>query len=281
MSDGADKPVMVLNGLRFGYAPDRDVIADVSAELRAARVTALVGPNAAGKTTLLRLMLGQLDPASGSVSIDGQDVRSLRAATRAAWVSYVPQRSGAALGFNVEQVVAMGRFAMRGMIRLGMDAASRSAVDAAIDACALNDLRGEPFTALSVGQQQRVMLARAVAQSAGRGRVMLLDEPGSAMDLRHLHATMRMLRDMTQRGLAVLIVVHDLNLAARYADDVWLLDGGRLIAAGPWRDVLREDLLEQTFGVSIRRLEGGERTDDGNGGSDRPVFDMAASDTLT
>ena len=255
---------MALSGVRFGYEPGEAVVSDLSAELPAGRLCCLIGPNAAGKTTLLRLMLGQLSPWSGQVSLDDVAVSDLDAGERARRISYVPQRGGVAFAFTVRQVVQMGRFAG------GHD---DDAIDAALDACDVGGVQHRLFTHLSGGQQQRVLIARAIAQSHATGRVMLLDEPGSSLDLWHVHHLMRLLREQAARGLAVLAVLHDLNLAAKYADDVWLMDDGQLRAAGPWDAVLRREVLEPVYGVSLRPL--------GAEGGGRPVFEVSPSDTLS
>ncbi len=248
-------PRLECRDLRFAYESDRPVIENLSATLGASRLCALIGPNAAGKTTLLRVMLGQLPPDSGSVLLEGTAIDGLDLRRRAALVSYVPQRGGPGFDYTVGEVVRMGRYA------LAPDAA---AVDRAMELCALNDLRDRIYMRLSTGQQQRVLLARAIAQSHGQGRVMLLDEPVSAMDLRHVHHTMQRIRRLALDGLAVVMVLHDLNLAARYADDVWLMDRGRLEAAGPWREVLRADRLEPVYGMPLEEMSHGD--------GERPLF---------
>lgn len=245
-----------LENLSFGYdAGQPAVVESVSAELHPGRLCALIGPNAAGKSTLLRLMLGHLSPWTGKVRLDEHEVSAMTPAARARLISYVPQRAAASFAFTVSQVVEMGRFALP---RDG------GVVEEALVVCDLDRLRHRVFAQLSAGQQQRVLLARALAQSQPAGRLMLLDEPTSAMDLRHVHQVMSLLARLTrQRGVSVLVVLHDLNLAARYADEVWLMDAGRRIAAGPWRDVLTPTVLEPVYGVRLDMVtrEGG-----------RPVF---------
>jgi iron complex transport system ATP-binding protein len=146
------------------------------------------------------------------------------------------------------------------------------AVRQALANCDLTDLGSRVYAHLSLGQQQRVLLARALAQSAGAGRLMLLDEPASAMDLWHIHNTMRQLRHLTRAGLAVLVVLHDLNLAARYADTVWLLDRGRLAASGPWDRVLTPAVLEPVYRVTLAPVAGLSHH--------RPMFDVDLPGTL-
>lgn len=184
--------------------------------------------------------------------------------------------------FTVRQVVSMGRYAVgdRG-----------GAVDRALEVCDLAGLDRRIYSELSGGQQQRVLLARAVAQSAGAGRVMLLDEPASGMDLKHVHQTMSLLRQIAHRGEAgvgpgdlpgVLVVLHDVNLAARYADDVWLLDEGALVAAGAWAEVMRPERLASVYGVGFKLMQAPGAPEPG-GGTDsnrRPVFWIDPDDTM-
>jgi iron complex transport system ATP-binding protein len=248
-------PVLRVEDVTFGYEAGAAVLRGVRGELEAGRMTALVGPNAGGKSTLLKVMLGIERAWSGRVTMDGRDVRAWRAGERAAALSYVPQRGGGSFAFTVRQVVEMGR------LMLVPDAA---AVEAALAACDLTDLGPRVFSHLSGGQQQRVLLARALAQAAGRGRALLLDEPVAGMDLWHAHQTFGQLQRLARAGLAVLVVVHDLNLAARYADAVWLLHEGKLAAAGSWDVVLRPQLLEPVYRVRIEPLR--------REGDERPVF---------
>ncbi len=259
---GAQTPVLELRDLTYGYARAQPIVRDVSATLAGGKVCALVGPNAAGKTTLLKIILGQLDAWSGGVRVGGHPLASLDPTRRAERVSYVPQRSHTGFAFTVERVVAMGRFA------LGRD---DDAVEAAIQVCDLSGIRSATYAHLSVGQQQRVLLARAMAQSRGGGQLMLLDEPGSAMDLWHVHQCMRGLRQLAASGLAVLVVLHDLSLAVRYADEAWVMDGGELVAAGPCDEVMTPGVLEPVFRVRIEahRLPG----------MDRPVLVTDAADS--
>ncbi len=248
-----------LDSVRYAYHGQRFVVDGVTGALAPGKLHALIGPNGSGKSTLLRLMLGQFAPASGSITLAGEPIGAMGAARRAELVSYVPQRSSVTFAFSVRQVVAMGRYAS------GPDAAAEAT---AMEACELNELADVPYFELSIGQQQRVLVARALAQSAGRGRVMLLDEPTSAMDLSHVHRTLALLREKAAAGLAVVAVMQDLNLAARYADSVWLMDRGRLVEAGEWGVVLRPEVLEPVYGVKLRSV----MMESGAGG--RPRLDV-------
>jgi iron complex transport system ATP-binding protein len=248
--------IMQLHDVSFAYHGTHRAVDAVTAEVQPGEVHALIGPNAAGKSTLLRLMLGHLTPSAGRLTLDDHSVHELPAAKRAAWISYVPQRAAGAFAFSAGQVIAMGRFAL---------ANDEGAVARAVKACDVGELLARPFDELSVGQQQRVLLARAMAQAAGQGRVMLLDEPTSAMDMAHVHRTMGLVRKAAAGGLAVVIVLHDVNLAARYADRVWLMHEGRLAAAGPWGEVMTVERLEPVYGLKLE-----VRMDAADG---RPRFD--------
>ena len=257
-------PPVDLEDVSFGYVPGQAVISHLSARLEPGRLCAMIGPNAAGKSTLLRLMLGQLVPWSGRVGLCGSQVAAWPPRRRAALVSYVPQQGTVGFAFTVEQVVSMGRFALP---------ATGSVVEHVLALCDLSDLRHRVYRELSAGQQQRVTLARAMAQCGDGGKVMLLDEPVSAMDLWHVHTTMRRLIALRSGGLAVLVVLHDLNLAARYADDVWLLHEGRLAASGSWQQVLDPVVLEPVYGVALQTVAAQPGR--------RPLFIVDPEDTMS
>ena len=241
--------VILLDQVRFGYdtAP---VVDGVTAQLQPGKVTTLVGPNAAGKTTLIRLMLGLLRPWSGSAQLQGQDVALISPQQRARQLSYVPQRPGVRFAFTVRQVIAMGAYG-------SAQQAADDRVDQAIEEAGLSDVADRVMMQLSGGQQQRVLLARAEVQSKD-GHAMLLDEPGSHLDLQHRHAMMQRLRVLAGRGLAVLVVLHDLDLAVRYADEAWLMDKGRLVAAGAWDEVLTPEKLGPVYGLDLEQIDRGE-----------------------
>lgn len=233
-------------GVGFAYRGGPAVLSGVTAGLHAGRVTALVGPNGAGKSTLLKLLLGQLAPADGAVSVGGIDPATLRPAALARRVTYLPQDVDGGGAFTVRETVAMGRFAW----------GDHAHVDAALDRFELTAALNRQVARLSGGQRQRVRLARAWAQSRGPGQVAVLaDEPGAGLDLRHAHALMAGLRDMAAGGLGVLVVLHDLDLAARYADDAWVLAGGTLSDTGPADRVLNPAALSVAYGLALDAVE--------------------------
>lgn len=235
-------------GGRHGPAP---VLHGLSAEIRGGAVTALLGPNAAGKTTLLLLMAGLLAPRTGCVCLNGADgtskpVHELSLSVRATVVSYVAQRPRVDAPFTVREVVELGRYAL---------GPSDSAVTEAMQAVEIEHCADRLFHELSVGQQQLVSLARALAQQdRGRtGSVFLLDEPMSAMDPRHVRHTASLLRTLAhERGSTVVVVLHDLVLASRLADDVLLLrSDGKPAGCGPVGAMLTPGMLESVYDVSF------------------------------
>ncbi len=235
---------LVVEALTFRYGSVQ-ALDGVSAQARPGSVTAVIGPNAAGKSTLLRCIIGRRRPASGRVLIDGEPAHRLRTARLAQRVAYVPQRPEVSAAFTVREVVELGRYA------LPRDAAR---VDDALGRLDLVSIAGRPFPELSVGQQQRAALARAVAQLSPDGH-LILDEPTAAMDLRHVRDSTTLLREVADGGATVVLALHDLALAAAMADEVWLIDGGQLVGSGRSREVMQLDRLRAVFGVDFAWIE--------------------------
>jgi iron complex transport system ATP-binding protein len=230
-----------LEDLSFAYGR-QPVLREITAQARPGRITALIGPNAAGKSTLLRCAVGALKPDSGQALIDGRSAQTLRGRALARRVAYVSQRSVVAAAFTVREVVELGRYALPRDVRR---------VEEALRVMKLDDLADRPYPALSVGQQQRVALARAMAQLEPDGR-LVLDEPTAAMDLRHASDCFSILRRLADGGTTVLMAMHDITAAGAVADDVWLLDAGQLVAAGDAGTVLKADLLQGVFGIEFQ-----------------------------
>lgn len=233
----------------------RFVLDRVSCRLGAGELVALVGPNGAGKTSLLRAALGLVRPGAGQARIAGQISTSLSAIQRARLVSYLPQARPFAWPMLVEDVVALGRFA-HGGLPARLRAPDREAVARALAACELADLADRPIDRLSGGEQARVHLARALAAETP---LLLADEPVAALDPRHQHRVMALLRAAAASGTGVLVVLHDLDLAARYADRLWWIKDGALIADGTPRDTLTAERVATHFGVDASIIEQGGR----------------------
>ncbi|HYE61690.1 MAG TPA: ABC transporter ATP-binding protein [Phycisphaerales bacterium] len=241
--------MLAASDVHFSY-PRRTVLQGVTAEFPAGVVTALIGPNGAGKSTLLRLLLGLVRPADGRVTLGERAVASIPDRERAKLMAYVPQHSQVAFPFTAAEVVRLGRY---GAGEGGADALVPQAL-AKLD---IADRAGDLFGQLSAGQQQRVTVARALAQLEGHPgpQYLIADEPVSAMDPSHALRTMDVLRDLAAKGSGVVVVLHDLSLVTRYANRVVVLDSsGRVAAGGPTRDVLTPELLQRVYGVTFQRL---------------------------
>lgn len=220
---------------------------NISARAERGRVVAVIGPNAAGKSTLLRCLAGVLRPSQGAVLLDEEDVGRMAIAARAARIAFVPQRPTVAAAFCVREVVALGRYAQPPEPRRLREA---------LEAWDLVPLADRSFHSLSAGQQHRVALARAAAQLAPAG-CLVLDEPTAAMDLSHARSTVAHLRDVAATGAVVIVSTHDLSLASVLADDIWMLSSGRLVGAGPASALLTPERLEPVFGVPFVRVMAG------------------------
>ncbi len=228
------------------YAVDgKPIVHGVSLHVHEGEVLALLGPNGAGKSTLLALLAGDLVPGSGRVLLGGVPVSGMAARELARRRAVLPQSTAVAFSFPVRDVIAMGRTPWRGTPFAEDDPAA--AAEAASDADVV-PLLDRDVTTLSGGEQSRAALARVLAQST---RVLLLDEPTAALDIAHQERVLAIARARAVLGAAVVVVLHDLNLAAGYADRLVLLDGGVVAAAGAAHDVLRPELLSAVYGHPI------------------------------
>ncbi|RBM15910.1 heme ABC transporter ATP-binding protein [Streptomyces sp. PT12] len=219
----------------------RTVLDGVDLGVAAGEVLALVGPNGAGKSTLLAALAADVAPDEGEVTLAGRPAHAWRAPELAMRRAVLPQMSTLAFPFTVSEVVRMGRAPWaRTPAREEDDAAVAEAMEDA-EVTAFHD---RPFAALSGGERARVALARVLAQ---RAPLLLLDEPTAALDLRHQELVLRVCRERAARGPGVVVVLHDLGLAAAWADRAAVLDGGRIAADGSPADVLTEELLSAVY----------------------------------
>lgn len=227
---------------------DRPVLNDVSFEVTAGSWLAVIGPNGAGKSTLLRAVLA-LIPSDGRVRLAGADLHRLKPRQRARLVAYAPQAPLLPGDMTVFDYTLLGRSPY--IPYLGRESAHDRRVAAdVLDRLDLHGLAGRPLGRLSGGERQRVVLARALAQQAG---VLLLDEPTTALDIGHQQQVMELIdRLRLADRLTVVTTLHDLSLAARYADRLLLLSHGRVAEAGPPEKVLTEHTLAEHFGARVR-----------------------------
>lgn len=224
------------------------VLTDITLDLNSGEILGVLGPNGAGKSTLLGALCGELPANHGSVWLDERELTDWTGAQRAQRLAVLPQVSTLDFAFLVEEVVGMGRLPHQ-----SGRARDDEIVAAALQAADAGHLSGRSYLALSGGERQRVHLARVLAQlwPGEAGQTLLLDEPTSMLDPLHQHTTLQAVREFADRGAAVLVILHDLNLAARYCDRLLLLEGGRPVALDTPEQVLRPEPLKAVFGLDV------------------------------
>ncbi len=229
-------------------AGESSLLQDASLSLGPGELVAILGPNGAGKTTLLRALLGLQKIAAGSVTIGNTGIADLLPAQRARRVSYLPQRRPLAWPNSVQDVVALGRFAHGAALgRLGP--VDRDAVDAALKACDLETLSDRYIDSLSGGELARVHFARALAAHAP---LLIADEPVAELDPRHQFGIAELIRDYVHDGGGALVVLHEVELAARIADRLIWMKQGRIVADGSPQETLTEGRMDEIYGVRAR-----------------------------
>ncbi|HEU5217177.1 MAG TPA: ABC transporter ATP-binding protein, partial [Gemmatimonadales bacterium] len=253
--------------VQYRGAPN-PAVNDVELTLGPGELVALVGPNGCGKTSLVHALLGLVPLRAGTVSLERRPIGEWSRPELARLVALVPQREDTPFSWRVEDMVGFGRYARLGPLS-PMSVRDHEAVDRALARCDVDSLRHRPVETLSGGEWQRVRIARALAQEPA---LLVLDEPTASLDLGHEMELFELVAQLVTEGLSALVVTHHLNLAARYADRMLLLDRGRVAAAGPPAEVMRPDLLSGVFRwpVGIVSLQGAphvvpERRDGGGG----------------
>jgi iron complex transport system ATP-binding protein len=224
------------------------LVDDVSIDVRAGELLTIVGPNGAGKSTLLKLLTGDLRPTAGRVLLDGRPLAAFSARHLALRRAVLPQQTALQFAFTAEEVVLMGRSPHSHGGR-GDSAADHAIARAALARTDALELAPRVFQSLSGGEQQRVTLARVLAQQPS---ILLLDEPTNALDIRHQELVMAIAREEAAAGAAVLAILHDLNLAAAHADRIAVMHHGRIVARGTPAEVLTEALLSDVFEHPLR-----------------------------
>ena len=223
---------------------ERPFIADLSLAVEAGCVIGIAGPNGAGKTTLMNLMAGLLRPVAGEVLLTGRPLEAIRRKAIARKMALIPPEAPAPFAYTVRDVVEMGRYPHLDAFR-PLGAADRAAVGEAIRRTGLNGFEEKSYNRLSSGERQRVVIARALAQTP---RVLLMDEPTVHLDIRYQVEIHELMRAMAgEAGLAILVITHDLNLAARYCDRIVLMAEGRILRSGAPVEVLETNLLEHVY----------------------------------
>jgi iron complex transport system ATP-binding protein len=236
-------------------AGDRLIVDGVSLAVEPGQVHALLGPNGAGKTTLLRLLAGELAPESGTIELNGRTLATLTPRERARQRAVLPQSHGLSFGFSAAQVVALGRLPCP----RHAPATEARIVREALELVGVAALAERSYPTLSGGERARVQFARVIAQvwdplPDGAARFLLLDEPTASLDLAHQHDCLRAVRALAERGLGAIVVLHDPNLALRYATQATLIGRGRVVEQGSPLHVITAEALEQLYGVPVRLL---------------------------
>jgi iron complex transport system ATP-binding protein len=243
-----DVAILEAQDLTLTYG-QRCVVDGLSVRIPAGKVTMIVGANACGKSTLLRGLSRLLKPSGGAVTLDGRDIHTRPARELARTLGLLPQHPTAPDGITVRDLVGRGRYPHQGFFRSWSEK-DDDAVQRALEATGTLDLAGRDVDELSGGQRQRTWIAMALAQETD---VLLLDEPTTYLDLAHQVEVLDLVTDLNRRhGTTVAIVLHDLNLAARYADNVIAMKAGAVAAVGSPREVVTEELVRDVFGLESR-----------------------------
>lgn len=244
-ADGA----LTIEAKGIGYAIDGSaLIASVDIAFPPGQVSALVGHNGSGKSTLLKLLAGQLRPDVGEVCVGGRALAGWDRRDLARRVAYLPQHTANTDGLTVAELVAHGRYPWHGALGRFRDS-DRAKVAEAMRLTGVTTFANRAVDTLSGGERQRVWLAMLVAQDA---RILLLDEPTSALDIAHQVEVLSLIRELgRQRNASTIVVLHDINMAARYADRIFALKKGRLIAAGSPEEIMEASTLQTIFGVPM------------------------------
>ena len=243
------QPAWSCSGVTLRYPGATAAALDgITLDIPAARCTAVIGPNGSGKSTLLRVLLGALVPDDGVAAYRGRPVGAWPRAALAREVGAVAQAEDAAFSLTVRELVALGRYPHLGPWRRE-GPADAAAVERAMARCDVDRFAGRALDTLSGGERQRARVARALAQEPA---TLALDEPTAALDVRHEMEIFELLRALRDAGATVLVVTHHLNLAARYADQLVLLNEGRVAAMGPPAAVLTQETVKGVYGWPVR-----------------------------
>lgn len=241
-------PLLDAHGITFTYRHHK-VLDGVDFSIQPGEVHGLIGPNGTGKSTLLRILTGLITPPTGDVSLLGSNLRSLSARERAKALAFLPQDTYVDAALDVRTVVALGRYAHQSRLdrfRAGYTSEDTAAVNEALARVGVSHLADRSIVSLSGGQRQLVFVAKQLAQQS---RVLLLDEPVSALDLGYQLEVLQLLRELAEEGLGIAVVLHDLNLAARFCHQLTVLHEGSVRRTGPPEEVLTEQLVNELYGI--------------------------------
>ncbi|WP_411116996.1 ABC transporter ATP-binding protein [Streptomyces sp. 058-1L] len=249
-TDVEDVARLAARGVTVGYG-GRAVIDDLDVSIPPGVVTTIIGPNGCGKSTLLRTLTRLLKPAKGTVVLDGEDIDRLRTRDVAKKLGLLPQAPVAPEGLTVGDLVARGRHPHQSWLRQ-WSSDDAGVVERALAMTGVADLADRPVDSLSGGQRQRVWISMTLAQGTD---LLLLDEPTTYLDLAHAIDVLDLVDDLHESGCTVVMVLHDLNLATRYSDNLIVMRAGSILAQGHPRDVITAELLYEAFGLQAKVID--------------------------
>jgi iron complex transport system ATP-binding protein len=240
-------------GVRAG---SKVLVESVSVEVKPGEVVAIVGANGAGKSTTLKALSGEVPLSAGEVRLYGKPLEAWPALERAQQLAVLPQSSSLSFGLTVEDIVMLGRMPFgKEMTRTE----NKVFVDKAMERTGISHLALRSYPSLSGGERLRTHLARVIAQILGNGnaegRILLLDEPTSSLDLHHQLRILEIARTLSAEGVGVLTILHDLNLTMRFSDRVYIMKDGRVLCGGGTQEVLTTDAIETAFGLRTKLIE--------------------------
>ncbi len=235
-----------LNDISFSL-PERTLLHDINLQFAPNRVYGLIGHNGSGKSTLLKLLTRQIQPTAGSLLLDNRPAAAYSAREYARQVAYLPQHLPVATSLTARELVAMGRYAWSGLMGRGAD--DQAAVEEAFALTHTERFAGQIVDTLSGGERSRIWLAMCLAQQS---RFLLLDEPLAALDIAHQIEVMALVNSLSRRlNLGVVIVIHDINLAAQYCDELIALKQGRLLKQGGTSEIMTAAVLKEIYSVDM------------------------------
>lgn len=237
-------------GLRVGYGPQREILHGVDVVIPDGELTVIVGPNACGKSTLLKALARMLGPRAGGVLLDGRPIQEYAPKEVARRLGLLPQAPSAPDGITVSDLVARGRYPHQKLLRQWSPSDETAVIDALL-AANVADLADRNVDELSGGQRQRVWIAMALAQETP---ILLLDEPTTFLDIAHQVEVLDLARRLQREGRTVVVVLHELNLAFRYATHLIVMREGEIVAEGDPREIVTAELIETVYGLPCRIL---------------------------
>jgi len=243
----SEECLLSLRDIRFEYDAGATVLNSLSMQVAPASITAILGPNGTGKTTLLNTIFGFLEPQHGEILLNGQDIRQYSRKQLSQLVGFVPQTEHIPFNFTVFEYILLGRTPFMGIFNMPAKG-DYLVAESMIELFHISHIKDRPITELSGGEQQLVLLARALAQEP---QVLLLDEPTTHLDLGNTAVILNTLKDLVKRDVTVIFTTHDPQVAVFCADQLVLMKQGRVLSAGKLEDILTSEWLSQVYGVDI------------------------------